>query len=232
MGHMCRSATLLSKNLRPLQKLENYSFMQRPLKLIILAGLALVLFYIISDAFLNEDNYIQPLLKEREDKDLSFRSRANTPFDDAGRRAFKNLVYYEPDLEYRVKAEVAPLTKQDTLLMPLTNGSYEPYLRYGLAKFELQGEQHQLTLYKKLSGEKDQLFVPFTDKTNGFETYGGGRFLDVPYEEGDKTITLDFNRAYSPFCAYNADYVCPVPPKENRLGIAIPAGEKNYEKAE
>ncbi|AKD05465.1 hypothetical protein PKOR_02725 [Pontibacter korlensis] len=185
----------------------------------------------MQDALFNDDNYIQPLLKEREEKDLSFRSRANSPFDDAGRRAFKNLVYYEPNLDYRVNASVEKLAQQDTLLMPLTNGSYEPYLRYGTASFELEGEQLKLMLYKKLTGEKDQLFVPFTDKTNGFETYGGGRFLDVPFEEGDKKVVLDFNRAYSPFCAYNPDYVCPVPPKNNRLSIAIPAGEKNYEGA-
>ncbi|ARS36422.1 DUF1684 domain-containing protein [Pontibacter actiniarum] len=203
--------------------------MQRPLKLILLAGLALVLIYIAKDAFFNDDNYIQPLLKEREEKDLSFRSRANTPFDDEGRRAFKNLVYYEPDLAYRVKARVEKLAQQDTLLMPLTNGSYEPYLRYGVAAFELQDKPYKLTLYKKLSEEKDQLFVPFTDKTNGFETYGGGRFMDVPFEEGNETVMLDFNRAYSPFCAYNPDYVCPVPPKDNRLDIAVPVGEKTYE---
>ena len=171
-----------------------------------------------------------PLLKEREDKDLSFRSVSNSPFSDEERRSFKNLVYYEPNLEYRITAKVEPLEKQDTLLMPLTNGSYEPYLRYALAKFEVQDQPQQLTLYKKLSEEKDQLFVPFTDKTNGFETYGGGRYMDVPFEEGAKTVVLDFNRAYSPFCAYNPDYVCPVPPKDNFLSIAIPAGEKTYEK--
>ncbi|MFD2514605.1 DUF1684 domain-containing protein [Pontibacter locisalis] len=205
--------------------------MQRPLRLIILAGVVLVLFYFFKDAFFNDENYIQPLLKEREDKDLSFRSRTNSPFIDEERRSFKNLVYYEPNLEYRVKAQVEELQKQDTLLMPLTSGSYEPYLRYGIAAFEMEGQPQRLTLYKKLSGEKkDQLFVPFTDKTNGFETYGGGRYLDVPFEEGDKTVMLDFNRAYSPFCAYNPDYACPVPPKDNRLGIAIPAGEKTYEK--
>ncbi|MFD1185620.1 DUF1684 domain-containing protein [Pontibacter rugosus] len=206
--------------------------MQRPLKLIIFAGVALVLFYFVQDALFNDDNYIKPLLKEREDKDLSFRSRTNSPFDDAGRRAFKNLVYYEPNLAYRVQAKIEKLAQQDTLLMPLTNGSYEPYLRYGVASFELQNESKKLTLYRKLSGEKEQLFVPFTDKTNGFETYGGGRFLDVPYEEDRKTVMLDFNRAYSPFCAYDPDYVCPVPPKDNRLDIAIPAGEKTYEKHE
>ncbi|WP_276499021.1 DUF1684 domain-containing protein [Pontibacter litorisediminis] len=203
--------------------------MQRPLRLVLLAGLALVVFYFLQDAIFNDDNYIKPLLQEREEKDLSFRSRTNSPFDDAGRRAFKNLVYYEPNLDYRVNARVEKLAKQDTLLMPLTNGSYEPYLRYGTATFKLEGEELQLMLYRKLSGEKEQLFVPFTDKTNGFETYGGGRFMDVPFEEGDEKVVLDFNRAYSPFCAYNPDYVCPLPPKENRLSIAVPAGEKTYE---
>ncbi|WP_266202952.1 DUF1684 domain-containing protein [Pontibacter kalidii] len=206
--------------------------MQRPLRLVVMAGLALVIFYFLQDALFNDDNYIKPLLKEREEKDLSFRSRTNSPFDAAGRQAFKNLIYYEPNLDYRVSARVEQLARQDTLLMPLTNGSYEPYLRYGTATFELEGGEHKLTLYRKLSGENEELFVPFTDKTNGFETYGGGRFLDVPFEEGDKKVVLDFNRAYSPFCAFNPDYVCPLPPKENRLAIAIPAGEKTYEAPE
>ncbi|MEJ8803099.1 DUF1684 domain-containing protein [Pontibacter sp. H249] len=206
--------------------------MKRAHKLIILAGVVLVLFYFMKDAFFNEENYTKPLLKEREDKDLSFRGQANSPLSDDERRNFKNLIYYEPNLDYRIRAEVEQLVKQDTLLMPLTNGSYEPYLRYALAKFEVQGGPQQLTLYKKLSEKKDQLFVPFTDKTNGFETYGGGRYMDVPFEEGAKTVVLDFNRAYSPFCAYNPEYVCPVPPKDNFLSIAIPAGEKTYEKPE
>ncbi|WP_439880279.1 DUF1684 domain-containing protein [Pontibacter sp. MBLB2868] len=205
--------------------------MQRPLRLIILAGVALVLLYFFKDAFFNEENYLKPLQKEREDKDLSFRGQANSPFVDEDRRSFKNLLYYEPNVEYQVQAQVEQLANQDTLLMTLTSGSYEPYLRYGIATFELDGQPQRLTLYKKLSGEKkEQLFVPFTDKTNGFETYGGGRYLDVPYEEGDQTVTLDFNRAYNPYCAYNAEYACPVPPKDNRLDIAIPAGEKTYDK--
>lgn len=209
--------------------------MQRPLKLIIFAGIALVLFYFMKDALFNDDNYIKPLLKEREDKDLSFRSRANSPFDDAGRRTFKNLVYYEPDLEYRVQAKVEELPQQDTLLMPMTDGSDEAYVRYATASFELEGQPQRLTLYKKANrtaDEEDQLFVPFTDRTNGYETYGGGRYLDIPFEEDAKTVVLDFNRAYSPFCAYNPDYVCPVPPKDNRLDVAIPAGEKTYEGAD
>lgn len=202
--------------------------MKRPVKLIIFAGIALVLFYFISETFMSDDNYLIPLKKEREDKDLTFRSRTNSPFEEAERNKFKNLVYYEPNLDYRVKANVEWLDKQDTLEMPMTNGSTEAYLRTAIATFQLEGQEQKLTLYKKVEDDKNQWFVPFTDKTNGFETYGGGRYLDVPYEEGAKAITLDFNRAYSPFCAYNPEYVCPVPPKDNRLIVAVPAGEKNY----
>ncbi|MBF8963661.1 DUF1684 domain-containing protein [Pontibacter sp. FD36] len=204
--------------------------MQRPIKLIIIAGIALVLFYFVRESFMSDDNYLIPLQKEREDKDLSFRSRTNSPFEEADRRMFTNLVYYEPNLDYRVKVKLEDIEPKDTLHMPMTNGSTEAYLRYAFANFELHGEPQRLTLYKKVKEQEEKLFVPFTDKTNGFDTYGGGRYLDVPFKEGATTATLDFNRAYSPFCAYNPEYVCPVPPKENRLSVAVEAGEKNYEK--
>ncbi|MHC2990992.1 hypothetical protein OB13_05115 [Pontibacter sp. HJ8] len=204
--------------------------MQRPFKLLILAGIALVLFYFVRESFLSDDNYLIPLQKEREEKDLTFRGRTNSPFEEADRRTFKNLVYYEPNLDYRVKVKLEELEQKDTLHMPMTNGSTEAYIRYAHASFTLEGQPQRLTLYKKVNEEKEELFVPFTDKTNGFETYGGGRYIDVPFKEGAKTATIDFNRAYSPFCAYNAEYVCPVPPKDNRLTVAIPAGEKTYDK--
>ncbi|WP_242916269.1 DUF1684 domain-containing protein [Pontibacter liquoris] len=206
--------------------------MSRPLRLIIFAGIVLVLFYFVKDTLFNDDNYIKPLLQERQNKELSFRSRENSPFTEDGRRAFKGLTYYEPNLAYRVKAQLQAIPKQDTVQMKMNNGTSEPYLRYATATFELEGQPQRLTLFKRLSGEKqEELFVPFTDKTNGFETYGGGRFLDVAYREDAKTIQLDFNRAYSPYCNYNPDYVCPVPPQDNRLAVAVPAGEKTYEGA-
>jgi len=207
--------------------------MQRPLKLIIFAGIALVLFYFLKDTIFNDDNYNKPLLQERENKELSFRSRENSPFTEEGRLAFKGLSYYEPKLDYRIRAEVKELPQQDTVQMKMNNGTAESYLRYAEATFELEGQPQRLILFKRLSGEKqDELFVPFTDKTNGFETYGGGRYMDVPFKEDAKTIMLDFNRAYSPYCNYNPDYVCPVPPPDNRLAVAVPAGEKTYEEAQ
>ena len=65
--------------------------------------------------------------------------------------------------------------------------------------------------------------------TNGEETYGDGRYIDLVIPEGD-SITINFNKAYIPYCAYNAKYSCPIVPKENNLNYAIKAGVKNFNK--
>jgi uncharacterized protein (DUF1684 family) len=76
---------------------------------------------------------------------------------------------------------------------------------------------------------RDYLFLPFADLTNGEETYGGGRYLDLTIPTGN-TILLDFNKAYNPYCAYNPKYSCPLVPKQNRLDIPIIAGVKAFKK--
>jgi uncharacterized protein (DUF1684 family) len=77
------------------------------------------------------------------------------------------------------------------------------------------------------AGYEDYLFIPFKDLTNGEDTYGGGRYLDLKIPEGE-TILIDFNRAYNPYCAYNHNYSCPIPPFENHLKVKIEAGVKKY----
>ena len=74
---------------------------------------------------------------------------------------------------------------------------------------------------------KNYIFLPFTDDSNGFETYGGGRYLDIDKpEDGVRKIVLDFNIAYNPYCAYSDAYSCPIPPRENNLSVKILAGAK------
>jgi uncharacterized protein (DUF1684 family) len=116
--------------------------------------------------------------------------------------------------------------------MQMSGGEPDLYYKVGKATFEIDAKPYNLILFKKVKEEgAPKLFVPFTDKTNGFETYGGGRFLDLPIPGLDsKAIELDFNKAYNPFCAYNHEYSCPVPPAENRLPIKIPVGEKTFKK--
>ena len=88
-----------------------------------------------------------------------------------------------------------------------------------------------LTLYQSVDRPDDTLlFLPFYDETNGDETNGGGRYMDIPKTTFDKKGwgTIDFNRAYNPWCAYKEGYNCPIPPKENRLPMRIEAGERLY----
>ena len=77
---------------------------------------------------------------------------------------------------------------------------------------------------------KDYLFLPFTDLTSGKETYASGRYLDLKTDEiKNGKVTLDFNKAYNPYCAYvSGVYNCPIPPKENTLGVEVKAGEKLF----
>ena len=110
--------------------------------------------------------------------------------------------------------------------MPTSTGQRRRMRRIGALEFTLKGQPLKLTAFAEATDtELRRLFVPFHDLTNGTETYPGGRYLDL-----DRTATgvydLDFNRAYHPFCLFNATYDCPVPPRENRLAIPVRAGEQ------
>jgi uncharacterized protein (DUF1684 family) len=107
----------------------------------------------------------------------------------------------------------------------MNDGTEEENILFGKIKGEIDGKVIELTLYQHENGD---FFLPFKDKTAPTETYGGGRYLDFPLNKlSDNQILIDFNQAYFPYCAYNATFACPIPPKENEIPIRIPAGEKN-----
>ena len=74
---------------------------------------------------------------------------------------------------------------------------------------------------------RDYLFLPFLDATNGIETYGGGRYIDLTIPESNQ-ITIDFNKSYNPYCAYNEKFSCPIVPRENYLSLKVNAGVKRF----
>lgn len=145
------------------------------------------------------------------------------------------LSYYKPDSAYRVRAKVELLQGEQPFQMPTYAGTSAEYIRYAIAEFSIAGgESVQLTLYRNTRlfadpRHQDHLFLPFLDTTNGVETYGGGRYLDISTQDiQDGYLVIDFNRAYNPLCAYSGGYRCPIPPPDNHLSIAILAGELNY----
>jgi uncharacterized protein (DUF1684 family) len=146
----------------------------------------------------------------------------------------QNLRFYDADSTYKVSAKVEVLANQPGFIMPVFSGTGQQYVRYATLSFALKGKPMQLSLYKSVSLSKlpqysDYLFLPFADETNGASTYAGGRYIDL--RAGDlkgSTLVIDFNKAYNPYCAFGGGYSCPKPPDENRLQVAIEAGEKNY----
>ena len=146
----------------------------------------------------------------------------------------KYLNYYPANSAYVVEAEVEPLYGEKTFRMPTYDGTSNEYKRYALLHFSLQGEQHTLTAYQSVAlfqnpKYKDYLFLPFLDKTNGNDTYSGGRYIELDASTiKNGKIKIDFNKAYNPYCAYSSGYRCPQPPAENTLQIDLLAGEKAY----
>ncbi len=170
----------------------------------------------------------QTILDERAEKDKMFASADESPIPAPQRASFSGLAYYAPDSNYCIDADLDLLAKPDTISMQTSVASdVRKAIRIGTFKGMVKGSKVSLAAYTFADGDADQLFVPFTDKTNGFDTYEAGRYLDVVRHD-DEDYILDFNRAYNPYCAYNTQYACPLVPAENRLPISIRAGEKRW----
>jgi uncharacterized protein (DUF1684 family) len=146
----------------------------------------------------------------------------------------KLLQFYPANKQYRIAAIFERKQNSEWFWMNTSGTMKQQYRVFGVLSFAVRDTLLQLNVYQSKSlmttnDYKDYLFVPFTDKTNGFQTYGGGRYIDLrmPDIKSDVYI-LDFNKAYNPYCAYASGYHCPIPPKENDLKVGIQAGEKNY----
>lgn len=179
-----------------------------------------------SPATATDAAYAAHVRQARQQKDQAFRTAATSPIPAGQRAAFGGLRYFKPDAAYQITARLTRAAALAPLPLALTGGAADAYTRWGTAEFELGGQTQKLILLQK-QGETRELFLPFTDPTNGRQTYGGGRYLDLPAPAPEASeITLDFNAAYSPFCAYNHDYSCPKPPADNRVTVPVLAGEQ------
>lgn len=173
------------------------------------------------------------ILKFQEELNAEYKNPETSPLADRFRIDFETLDFFKPDTSYVIEAAFSRTPEALPFSMPTNTERESTEVLFGIAKFALNGKQYQLEIYQtpeliKEEKYKDYLFLPFTDATNGKETYGGGRYLDLRIPEGTK-ITLDFNKAYNPYCAYNKKYSCPLVPAVNHLDTEINAGVKAFE---
>jgi uncharacterized protein (DUF1684 family) len=146
--------------------------------------------------------------------------------------AFRGLHYFDYNDDYRVKATFSSEPGQ-RFSMKTTTDRLPEYEPVGKLHFAIYNQPLELTVYRNVAlttreGFEDHLFVPFTDLTNGSETYEGGRYLDFRSADLNDPVYIDFNRCYNPYCVYSKKYSCPIPPQENHLNVAIEAGVKRF----
>ena len=170
-------------------------------------------------------DYLAKVAAERTNKDAMFQA-ADDPIPKTKHAEFLPLSYFPIDPDYDVPAQLKPIEDRAVMEMPTSTGTERRMRRVGTLQFTLKGQELKLTAFVEADAKTlDRLFVPFNDLTSGTETYPGGRYMDL-----DRTASgiyeVDFNRAYHPYCVYNATYECPIPPPENRLKIPVRAGEK------
>ena len=171
--------------------------------------------------------YTTELKKLRTEKDKWLLTGEDSPFK--GNPKFSRLNYFETDAEYRITAELTRAADTSGFEMKTTTERLATYYRKYVASFTLQDKPVELLIYQN----KDDLgtnayFLPFKDQSNSKESYSGGRYIDIEIEKGATKAIIDFNKAYNPYCNYNKEYSCPIPPAENSIGLSIFAGEKNY----
>jgi uncharacterized protein (DUF1684 family) len=169
------------------------------------------------------EDYTSRIANERARKDEMFRSGEDSPILPKDLESFVPLAYFPIDEAYAVPAQLTPAAEQVRLQMPTSTGKLRTTARIGTLEFTFKGQALKLAAF--LEDGSRRLFVPFSDLTSGTETYQAGRYMNL-----DPTPTgiyiVDFNVAYHPYCYYNAEFDCPLPPAENRLPLPIRAGER------
>ena len=174
----------------------------------------------------DDSEYLEQLAAARALKDQDFQESPESPVPSDKRGVLLPLRYFPIDPNYSVPAVLRLADERPVFEMPTSTGALRKMQLVGVLEFTLQGETRSLGAFMPDGTQRiTSLFVPFADQTTGSETYSAGRYLDIdPTTTG--YYTIDFNRAYNPYCAYNATYECPFPPPTNRLKAAIRAGEK------
>ena len=189
-------------------------------------------FLLASAAAYSQNSDKKAWKRYRKERRKEFLQKERSPLD---RRSVRRVRYFAYAPKWRVPAKVNLIAEGATVAFATSSGVPRDYVAYATLTFGAAGDTHTLTVYRSANASRlpaayrDYLFLPFTDATNGSTSYGGGRYLDLRITDlRVENFFLDFNRAYNPYCAYAEGYSCPVPPPNNRLPLAIVAGECNF----
>lgn len=177
----------------------------------------------------NDADYKLQIENSRKEKDDFMKSGDGSPFKDSS-EPFTGLKYFAPDSKFRVNADLEEIEQRNVVVLQTSDSKEQRYIEYAWASFSIDGMPCKLLILEVLDNGpfKGTLFLSFADQSSAIDTYGAGRYLDVKKTPGASSITLDFNEAYNPYCAYSDSFSCPFPPKENILNVLIAAGEKVY----
>ncbi len=185
--------------------------------------LTITLIYNLSSS---NGSYEEKIEASRADLIYFYKSSGQSPFK--GTALPVKLKFFPVDVAYRVKATVSMFENGPLTMLQTSGDKPRTYRKYCTLTFDLQGQSNVLTVYQNEEDASD-LLLPFTDATTGNETYGAGRYVDLAKHPRDgEPYTLDLNLSKNPFCAYNHEYSCTLPPEENALNISVKAGEKTY----
>jgi uncharacterized protein (DUF1684 family) len=190
----------------------------------------LLTFFVLQFSYAQKDSaaLIKEIVVFQKNLDKEYKTPETSPLSKKEREAFRQLNFFPVDLTYVITAKFVRTPAEKIFGMNTSGSIKKDHVKYGEAQFSLNGKAYKLNIYQSVDLLKDRkyrdyLFIPFRDATSGKETYGGGRYIDLTIPRGD-TITINFNLAYHPYCAYTEGYNCPIPPRENYLPVKIKAG--------
>jgi hypothetical protein len=180
--------------------------------------LVVTLYYSLS----TELPFVERIERSREDYKQNILSMEDSPID---LDTFEHFEYFDPNESFLIEGKFTASKENETFKLMMTDSSTNDIPLAGTAELVINGQAVKL----KVFDEGETFLLPFNDKTNSVKTYGGGRYINIEKRAvNDDEITVDFNEAHNFYCAYNFSYVCPLPPRENNIGVEINAGEKTY----
>ena len=187
--------------------------------IIFIFGVLGIVFYSLSSS----ESYLETAIKQRATFEQNLMQEKDSPIKNLN--DFSGIKYFEADKNFIVDADFKAITSSEKGMILMTDSTQSEMKKAGNVTFSIDGKSFTLSLFD----EGEIFLLPFRDLTNGKETYGGGRFININKDKLQANkIEIDFNNAHNFYCAYNENFICPIPPKENFVGVTIRAGEKKY----